>query len=396
MRCCRDWNAAASKEPTRVFSIAVQPTAVAGLSVSPLRRHVAELDTGATPLRLEQLRALRSLPRLTALTTALDGADLQSALLAAGDSRPQRAQLLRDALPLHLRTLTLAISNQLSDRAGSNQALLDALPAQRDLTELLLLKFDNPSLDVLPLRQMPALRHLTLETHLTQAQCAELKEIPTLTSIDYGRCAPNGSERILFTPPHRLQRLERLDLRGVSIDLPALDALLHLPALRVLQPGDVQPECWGGLGALTQLHTLSLHFYDPFTPAQLASLGESLSSLPRLSDLDIVLLEDADSASPALALRMPALRRLILHQLRVPSLEFIRHSPRLELLRLHLCADMSAADVMASLRAHPPPRLHTLELFNCVPLRLSDEQWAALQPPSALLPQLENLWRYSI
>lgn len=57
---------------------------------------------------------------------------------------------------------------------------------------------------------------------------------------------------------------------------------------------------------------------------------------------------------------------------------------------------MSAADVMACLRAHPPPRLHTLQLFNCVPLQLSDEQWAALQPPSALLPQLENLWRFII
>ena len=351
------------------------------------------MTRGATPLRLEHLRALRSLPRLTVLTTALDGGDLQPASLAAGESRPQRARLLCDALPLHLRTLTLAMSNLLLDRADSGQALVDALPALQDLAKLHLLKFNNPSLDVSPLRQLPLLGHLTLETYLTPTQCTELKEISTLTSIDYGQCASDGSERMLFIPPHRLQRLERINLRAVSIDLPTLDALLHLPSLRVLQSDDVQPECWGGLGGLTQLHTLSLHLYDPFTSAQLALLGHSLSSLPHLSDLDITLPGDADFASPALALRMPALRRLIVFQLRVPSLEFIRHSPQLELLCLHQCTDMSAADVMACLRAHPPPCLHTLGLFNCVPLQLSDDQWAALQPPSALLlPALENLW----
>jgi len=99
-------------------------------------------------------------------------------------------------------------------------------------------------------------------------------------------------------------------------------------------------------------------------------------------------MQDRRTEGPPLLLRLPALRRLRLLFLFVPSLGLLQHSPLLEELRLRDCREMSAAVVMSSLRAHPPRLLRVLELIICV--ELSEEQQSLLRPPSALLPALRS------
>jgi hypothetical protein len=106
MNSCRDCSTC--KEPARDFRVRIR--SVDGLCGSLLRRHIAELETGSElPLRVSQLRQLRSLPRLTSLFTTLDGADLLSGRAAAYSSE-LRVQLMRDVLPLQLRKLHLSLS----------------------------------------------------------------------------------------------------------------------------------------------------------------------------------------------------------------------------------------------------------------------------------------------
>jgi hypothetical protein len=125
------------------------------------------------------------------------------------------------------------------------------------------------------------------------------------------------------------------------------------------------------------------------TEADLSALASSLSALPSLSDLALDLVGDRVLMSaPVLAMRCPALRRLSLAHVRVPSLDFLRHSPLLEHLHFRMCFRMNAHDVVESLRDHAPPRLRTLAVHLCSGLRFNDEQRAALSPPSALLPCL--------
>ena len=100
-------------------------TRTALLCTSSLRRHVTAV--GCVDLRLGHLRLLRELPRLTALDAEWDPSPLTERMHAAGDSREQRAQLLRDALPLRLQRFAWALCG--TPCALSRQVLLDASSA---------------------------------------------------------------------------------------------------------------------------------------------------------------------------------------------------------------------------------------------------------------------------
>ena len=98
MQSCRSWNTAGSKEPPRGLKLSINPSCIAVLIDSPLRRHVAQLTLDCACMQLDQLRPLRALPRLTALDTPLDGSALRapnSPDPSAGDTQEQHAQTLR-------------------------------------------------------------------------------------------------------------------------------------------------------------------------------------------------------------------------------------------------------------------------------------------------------------
>ena len=112
-----------------------------------------------------------------------------------------------------------------------------------------------------------------------------------------------------------------------------------------------------------------------------------LVRLPQLTDLWLNLPFDSESAAPPFALRLPALLSLDLRCVRLPSLAFLQHSPRLESLFVSYCPRMRADDTLHCLRSFTP-RLRSLSLNECA--RLSADQVRLLRPPSALLPALSK------
>jgi hypothetical protein len=149
----------------------------------------------------------------------------------------------------------------------------------------------------------------------------------------------------------------------------------------------VAPECWADLPAFTRLRSLRLSWPRVITAEQSAALESALAALPLLSDVEL----EVPFVLPR-ALRLPALRRLRLVLVSVPSFDFLQHSPLLELLLLERCGQMSAGDLLGALAAHPPPRLTELRLEECAGLGGIEQSRlrSALDPPSAMLPQLRS------
>jgi hypothetical protein len=429
MRSCLDWHGAIGKEPSRDLSVVIYSIpALDRLVASPLHRHVAEVD--ARPyiyedLSLDEFRRLRSLPRLTSLQCSFLISDLLPELddhdPHPDHSRDQLAQAMRDALPPLLRSLTIALATSHDDyQIPFRQALLDALPSLAQLSHLDLADDEGDTADLSPLLRLPLLRHLKLPGDLSPEERAVVKQLP-LVSLDGHWTAPISDEESLLdllTPPHRLQRLEQIDLRDHYIAPQAMAALLQLPALTELQPAAIRPDCWGGLRDFTQLRVLQLDSSSSHTAEQLAALGESLSALPHLADLRMRFSSQvARDHDPPLAMHLPALRTLslnyapippqsfvqhspLLQSLHlsvapVPSLGFLQHTPLLEELRLLSCTGLAGAGeaVVESLRTYPSLHLRTLVLQNCR-IDLSGAQRTSLQPRSALLPALRS-FQYS-
>ena len=341
LQSCHQWRAAGIKEPSRqlllrlprnVFVPSVGLGALVAVVASQLRHHVVEIVCPSyTWLRLSQLETLRALPRLTALDATLDleNADLMARLQSAGDSREQCAQLIRAALPPRLRSLTL---NCMSS-PGTAQALVDALSLLTDL-RFLHLVMTATGMEATPVMLAPRYR-------------ANIDRSSWPEDAAMGPSGPN--------------------------DLPVLTALQRPPA--AMQP------------AFSRLHSLSIRWVFGFSADQLMGLEDSLSALPQLAHLQLSLFSTHNSASAPLNLRLPSLRSLGLRGMHLSSLGFLQHSPLLEWLRLLRCGISSADDTLRCLQSFAP-QLRSLELDRSV--RLSDEQEAQLQPPSALLPALSH------
>jgi len=337
-------------------------------------------------MQLDQLRPLRALPRLTALDAPLDGSALRapgSPEPSAGDSPERQAQALRDAFPPQLRDLTLRFERG----EPVDQSLIDVLPALPALSALHFGEGMIDGLDLSPLVQLLQLRFLQLWESPPLSQCADIKRMAALTALNFFAYSWTRDALLaLLQPPHALQRLQDSAARfAVTVDPPLLEGLLHLPALTTLQAGTLRPECWAGVGGLTQLRTLYVNFSGDFTAVQLSALQSSLHALPHLSDLAVNLKSDCESDAPPLELRLPALRQLTLGGVRLPSLAFLQHSPLLAALLVSKCPQMSADDTLRWLRTAAPP-LRFLGFHHSV--RLSPEEESLRRPPSALLPVL--------
>jgi len=269
--------------------------------------------------------------------------------------------------------------------APARQSLVDALAPLADLRTLHL-SAPTGDLDLAPLLQLPQLSCLLFRDCPSLAQCAVVKRLVALTVMHTnGRPWDRAALLELLRPPHSLQRLQAIEFRYEAVDPPLLEGLLSLPALTALQPQSLAPECWAGLGGLSQLRTLSVGWADEFTAEQRSALESSLNSLPRLSDLELTLSADARVGGQPIDLRLAALSSLRAESVLLPSLSFLQRSPRLESLRLTQCGMPSSDEALQSLRSFAP-QLRRLELDRCV--RLRDEQESALRPPSALLPAL--------
>ena len=193
LHSCRQWWAAGCQESLRELRICLKrPELILVMATSPLRRHVADvaLRHCKDDVSFTQLRLLGTLPRLTALNANVDGMNvkmwIRSALAnAPGDSRERRAKVLRAILPPRLCSLSARVTFSESPL----QALIDALPALTDL-DALQLDIQLTHVDLSPLLQLPRLIRLHLRRSPSQQQCAAIKQLAALTTLEWA--SPSG------------------------------------------------------------------------------------------------------------------------------------------------------------------------------------------------------------
>jgi hypothetical protein len=212
------------------------------------------------------------------------------------------------------------------------QVIVDALssaPAPSLRTVGLSVHFRTGGLDLSPLVQLSQLSDLRMSDP-SLAQCAIVKQLAALTRLHVSSHIWDRDALLeLLRPPHALQRLQQASFAEQTLDLPLFAALLSLPAL---DSPAFDGDRAGVLGRPQQLrpaaHT-AVSWPEPFTAAQRSALESSVHSLPRLTDSRSISKPfDSESAAPPFAPRLPAPRSLDLRGLRLPSLTFLRRSPR--------------------------------------------------------------------
>ena len=183
LHSCRSWLAAGCKEPPRGLKLKLEPESFAALAVSPLRHHAAHLIPKC-PVDLNELRQLRTLPRLTALNVDVLPGKLEAFLKPAGGSRQQHAQLLSSIFSTQLRSFGLDIQYDYDEPASlrTRQAAVDALPSAPSL-HAVKLRCTIDDLDLSPLLQLPQLSDLTMSHSPSLAQCAAVKQLAALTAL---------------------------------------------------------------------------------------------------------------------------------------------------------------------------------------------------------------------
>ena len=120
-----------------------------------------------------------------------------------------------------------------------------------------------------PLMQLPQLQRLCLANHTSMVQRAVIKQLGSLASLDSTFDGSKRDESLwLLQPAHALQRLQELPLSADTVDPQLLELLGQLPTLTALPAVSIEPDCWAGLGGLSQLRTLQVSRPGDFTPLQ--------------------------------------------------------------------------------------------------------------------------------
>jgi len=333
-------------------------------------------------MRLEQLRALHSLPSLIRLDAALK---------MDADAQLEQHEL-RACLPPRLQSLTLRLHHGADENALA--AIIEALPALADLDTLSLrcTRVDT-SLSLEPLLQLSRLVHLAISARLSVEQLGTVKQMESLRTLAVNK----GDWRVedlhtLCSPPHRLQQLEQIDLSHTSVDDQRMSQLVQLEGLRILQPGVLQSSAIPLLPRLQRLHSVRLDNYalhDESSRAQMCAALRQCECITVVQVTSYTSREDSASALQELITEVPGLRVLQLERATVSSLRFLRHAPQLEQLHLTQCQMVRPTHLLAL--GTVVPQLRVLRVHECIDVRLDEWELELLSPPdSALLPNLRR------
>jgi hypothetical protein len=339
-------------------------------------------------------------------------------------SAADAAAFASQAWPPSLRSLELDAGAWKSNSIGL-QLLVGTLPiSAARLQSLTLTPFASGSgTDLTPLLQLPQLTHLFLPRRsLTRPQLAVVKQLHTLTELGISRDTWRIGDlhMLLSDGPHQLQRLQKIMLQFVHLDVELLQSLLALPSLTELEPMSIDPSCFPLLHSLSFLRKLVISPTPDAADAGMldgAAIAELLSSLRGMPNLSYLVLgperppsRDPDDPHPdgpdgpllnyaawrkvldGLDAAAPQLRELTLIRCTLPSLAQLNAGAQLRVLRLDDCRfeDVQAATTeefqqwVRSMR-----HLERLTVIRCF-LPLSDPQRQQLSPPSFLLPSLRH------
>jgi hypothetical protein len=390
------------------------------LASSPFRHHVRALTHTAARIRtsslcfmghlawgLSHLKLLQRLPQLRRISEML--VDLTAPWHASDADMVFAFPPLLRSIDFHLFELRPQGNFQMDSRASMQRQVLLALRPCHSLTELSITMHDSSELVLDGLLELSTLQILTvdidikhsgdddhIEARFSEAQIGVVKQLPNLRrltlrdsrrDLQLGDLFMNGWPRWLCSLPHRLQRLEELDLGRLSLK-PQHVELLHvgLPALTALEPDSIHHSALILLPKFAScMRILNLRVDIGFAAVVSASLFlPHLTPCSRLSHLTLRDCTFSEAEAENLCRALPLLRWLHLIGVGWPSFESLRHLPLLETLQLN----RAAAFPLHVDAAHLQP-LQRLRRFILIRVVLPDESLvAALRPPSALLTAL--------
>jgi hypothetical protein len=369
---------------------------------SPLRVHLARLEFGnARDVDLLQLQCLHArCPQLEELTIEMD--DTSSHELT--ESVEGATMFNTFAWPSSLRSLEIGRCG-FNEKSIGLQPLLNALPSSAiRLGSLTLAIADDDDvtavLDLAPLVPLREFASLCTYYSPSVSQLAVVRQLRNLTELDVagGYWEREDLLALLADGTHQLQRLEKINIRGVTLDVELMQALLTLPNLTELEPSRIHSSCFPLLRSFEKLRKLCL--YPRAVNA--AAVVELLSSLRALSELTCLRLDGfaAESAVQkallnGLSASVPQLRELRLRYFcELPPLNALISCTQLRRLRLTKCErerGQPLADILELILSLPS--LESVEVHRCR-LPLTDEQCMQFAPPSILAPSLKTFdWR---
>jgi len=228
--------------------------------------------------------------------------------------------------------------------------------------------------------------------------------------------------RALCHPPHRLQRLEWLNLERSYLDGESMAELVHLSGLTVLLPSNFDPDAFPHLPRFPRLEELRVALwhhveYEPqdlgmgldlepdeseeewdrrFHAARDEKIAEvhepmiaALAGCPALTELTVESGQCSGEFGSRLMRAVPRLRVLHLFDADVASLSFLSDAPNLVELDLIRCNFVRSGHLV-SLGAWAP-MLERLRLAECPALQMDEAEQRLITPPDArLMPHLRE------
>jgi Leucine-rich repeat (LRR) protein len=244
------------------------------------------------------------------------------------------------AWPSSLRSLRLGAAGAVS---LGLQRLINALPSSAPAIQSLTLMQNDAHIDLAPLLQLPQLTRLVTQ-YLEPFQLAVVKQLSGLTdvSIANGGWSAEELRALLCNGTHHLQRLQRINLREVTLDVGTVHSLQTLTGLTELAPRSVDPSCFPLLRSLCTLRKLCIACnFGTFDQAAAVALLASLRALSNLTSFELKGRHSGPIAQQmllvGLVIAVPRLRELSLTSCTLRSLVPITLCTELRILSLMGC-----------------------------------------------------------
>jgi hypothetical protein len=409
---CRSWRTAAVHRQSNCRAnkqLYHNPAAFLQMLQSPLRVHLASLGYGHAKGE-DLLQLYVRCPQLEDLTIRVDDASAAS-VTALTRSAADAASFNAHAWPPSL--LSLFLDAHGVGTSDGFQQLIDALPSSAiGLRSLKIhISGDKTVFDLTPLLRLPEFTSLRVyPALLLPSQLAVVRQLRSSTELDLVGHAWNSRAllTLLADGPHQLQRLEKINIRGVDLDVEVMRALLTLPSLTELDARGIHSSSCPLLRSFVKLRKLYISSRSLNHRLNAAAVVELLSSLRALSELTSLWVggfegEPAvvDVLMDGLGAAVPQLRELHLHYFgTLPPLTAFRACTQLRTLRLTSCSreyGQSLDDVLQLIVSLP--HLEFVEVDRCR-LPLTAAQRMQFTPPSVLAPSLKTFhwrsWSYRI
>lgn len=396
---CREWSLASHSGKSRFLCVTGPGMRFVNFVRSPLAFLVTRVsDAPRQTWSLADLEVLASCTTgIMSIAITIDGTTMQfeveqRAQMAGANKTPQPHL----SFPSTLQEAWI----QFRKAPGASTPLLQAqhvlMASFASATGLLSVSLQgmDSSLDLVPLLSCTSLHTLALRGHivLPASKYAVLRQMSSLTHLRANRDMWTADQLALLLDPtlgaHQLTRLAEIGLGLTDITPGHMENLMHRESLTALESNNIDAEAVTALPQLVALQSLVLtvdaHLHGHTQGVIFAAPLAQCTRLRRLTLHRVRL--SASAAETVCAGLAECLEELVLHDVRLISLESLSGLHRLQQLALWRCRRIDSTHVVAHLQSLTS--LRDLTIADSLMPPLTPEVIQSLTPPSAIMPGL--------